>query len=133
MVKATGPSALVEHHDEEPEGDEAGPSSSPERVRARKKRKRSAAAPDEIDALFDDAIGQKFVRSALEPVPAPALVKKSETTKANLTLKQGRGQQGDRGGDHDRQAAELGAVVDAIKVAPRHDGKKRSKRRLGPD
>jgi nucleolar protein 9 len=127
--KATAPSAVADHHDEDPEGDGAG-TSSPERGRGRKKRKRSAAEADEIEALFDDAIGRKVVRSALEPVPAPAV--KSETLRANLRSKQGRGEQGDRSGDQDRQAAELGAVVDAIKVAPRHEGKKRSKRRLGP-
>jgi len=126
--KATAPSAVAEHHVEDPEGVEAG-ISSPERGRGRKKRKRSAAAADEIDALFDDAIGRKVVRSALEPAIAPWLVK-SGTEKANL--KQGRGQKSDRSVGHDRQAAELGAVVDAIKVAPRHEGKKRRKRLLDP-
>jgi hypothetical protein len=47
--------------------------------------------------------------------------------KASLTLKQG--QKSYQSVDHDRQAAELGVVVDAIKVTPRHEGKKRSKRR----
>ncbi len=63
---------------------------SPEKRRGRRKRKRSAAAVNEIDELFDDAIGRKIVRSALDltPAPAPALVR-SETKKANLTLKQG--------------------------------------------
>jgi len=70
------------------------------------------------------------VRSALEPVPAPAPVK-AEETNVDLALKSGRGQQGDQSAD-DRHV-ELGAVVDAIKVAPRSDGKKRRKRPLGPE
>jgi hypothetical protein len=125
-LKATAPSSVTVHHNEDPKGDEAG-TSSPERGRGRKKRKRSAAAADEIDTLFDEAIGRKVVRSALEPATALA---KSGTMKASLTLKQG--QKRDQSVDHDRQAAELGVVVDAIKVAPRHEGKKRSKRRPGP-
>jgi hypothetical protein len=133
MLKATVPSVVTvtptndnEHHDAGPEEDDTGTSSPAKRERGRKKRKRSAAAVDEIDALFDDAIGRKVVRSALEsvPAPAPALVK-PVTEKADLTLKQGRGQSADRHRD-------LGAVVDAIKIAPRHEGKKRSKRRLNP-
>lgn len=131
-LKATSPSVVAvaptndnEHHDADAEGDDAGTSSPAERGRGRKKRKRSAAAVDEIDALFDDAIGRKVVRSALEsePAPAPALVK-SVTKKTDLTLKQGRG----RGDQH----PDLGAVVDAIKIAPHGEGKKRSKRRLDP-
>jgi hypothetical protein len=84
---------------------------------------------DEIDALFDDAIGRKVVRSALEsvPAPAPALVK-SSTKKADLTLKQGRGR-GDQSVD---RHPDLGAVVEAIKIAPHSEGKKRSKRQLDP-
>ena len=39
--------------------------------------------------------------------------------------------QGDQRVDHRHD--ELGAVVDANKVAPRSEGKKRSKRRLGPE
>ncbi len=106
-------------------------SSPSEKRPGRRKRKRSAAAVNEIDELFDDAIGRKIVRSALDltPAPAPALVK-SETKKANLTLKQGQGQ-GDQSVNCGRHA-ELEAVVDAIKVAPSREGKKRSKRRLGP-
>jgi hypothetical protein len=130
-LKATAPSAVAvapdnnnKHLKEEPEGGEVG-TSSPERERRRKKRKRSAAATDEIDALFDDAIGRKVVRSALEPAPVTAPVK-AETKKANLALKQ---EQGDQSVD-DKQAG-LEAVVDAIKIAPRSEGKKRSKRRLG--
>ena len=128
-VDATTPSTIVvvPTNNKDPEADEAR-TSSPERERRRKKRKRSAAPADEIDALFDDAIGRKVVRSALEPAPASTPMK-SGTKKADLALKQGRSQD-HQGVDHDRQA-ELGAVVDAIKVAPRHEGK-RSKRRLGP-
>ena len=118
-----------EHHDAVPEGDDAGTSSPAERGRGRKKRKRSAAAVDEIDALFDDVIGRKVVRSALESVPAlaPALVE-SVTKKADSTLKQGRGR-GDRSVD---RHPDLGAVVDAIKIAPHGEAGKRSKRRLDP-
>ena len=118
-----------EHHDADPEGDDAGTSSPAERGRRRKKRKRSATAVDEIDALFDDSIGRKVVRSALEPVPAPApAMVKSATKKADLKLKQGRG----RGDQSVNRHADLGAVVDAIKIAPHGEGKKRSKRRLDP-
>ena len=99
-----------------------------ERERGRKKRKRSAVTVDGINAVFADAIGRKLVRSAPEvpdPAPAPTPVK-SGTKKANLALKQGRGQ-GDQSIDYDVHAG-LGAVVDAIKVAPRHEGQKRSSR-----
>jgi hypothetical protein len=73
------------HLKEYPEEGEAG-TSFPE------KRKRSAAAGDEIDALFDDAIGREVVRSALEPASAPAPVKSEETNvDFKLALKLGRG------------------------------------------
>jgi hypothetical protein len=135
-LKATAPSVVAvaliddnEHHDANPEGDDTGTTSRAERGRGRKKRKRSATAVDEIDSLFDDAIGRKVVRSALEsvPTPTPALVE-SVTKKADLTLKQGRGR-GDQSVDGH---PDLGAVVDAIKIAPHREGKKRSKRRLDP-
>jgi hypothetical protein len=135
-LKATAPSVVAvaliddnEHHDANPEGDDTGTTSCAERGRGRKKRKRSATAVDEIDSLFDDAIGRKVVRSALEsvPTPTPALVE-SVTKKADLTLKQGRGR-GDQSVDGH---PDLGAVVDAIKIAPHREGKKRSKRRLDP-
>jgi hypothetical protein len=135
-LKATAPSVVAvastnnnERHDANPEGGDAGTSPPAERGRGRKKRKRSAAAVDEIDALFDDAIGRSVVRSALElgPAPAPALVK-SVTEKADLTLKQGRG----RGDQSVSRHPDLGAVADAIKIAPRREGKKRSKQRLDP-
>ena len=118
-----------EHHDADPEEDDTGTSSPAKRERGSKKRKRSATAVDEIDALFDDAIGRKVVRSALESVPAPApdLVKPM-TEKDDLTLKRGRG----RGNQSADRHHDLGAVVDTIKIAPRRDGKKRSKRRLDP-
>ena len=126
-VVAVAPTNYNEHHDVEPGGDDAGSLSPAEKGRGRKKRKRSAAAVDEIDALFDDAFGQKVVRSALElPAPAPTPVK-SLTKKADLALKQG------RGGDKSvKSHAELGTVVDAIKIAPHREGKKRSKWRLDP-
>jgi hypothetical protein len=125
-LKATAPSAIVvdpdnkEDHDEVPEGDET---SSPEKERRRKKRKRRAAAMDEIDALFDDTIGRKVMRSTLEPAQASAPVK-AQTNKADLASKQERGDQSVA----DKQAG-LEAVVEAIKIAPRSEVKKRSKRR----
>jgi len=126
-VVAVGPTNYNEHHDVEPGGADAGTLSSAEKERGRKKRKRSAAAVDEMDVLFDDAFGRKVVRSALElPGPGPAPVK-SLTKKADLTSKQGRG--GDKGV---YRHAELGAVVDAIKITPRREGKKRRKWRLDP-
>jgi nucleolar protein 9 len=112
------------HLKEDTEGGEAG-TSLPEKRRGRKKRKRSAAAADGIDALFDDAIGRKVVRSALEPAAAPAPVK-AEETNVGMAFKPGRGQ------SVDHRHAELGAVVDVIRVATRSEGKKRSKRRLRP-
>ena len=114
-----------EHHDVDSEEDGAG-MLSPERGRVRKKRKRSTAVVDEIDALFDDAIGRKVVRSALESVPGPDLVK-SVSKIADSTLKQGR-EQGDQSVN---RHADLGAIVDAIKVAPHRESKK-SKRRPDP-
>ena len=116
-----------EHNDVNPAVDDVT-SSPAERGRGRKKRKRSAATVDEIDALFDDAIGRKVVRSAVPvPAPTPALVN-SVKKKDGLILKQRRGR-----GDQDViRHADLGAVVDAIKIAPRHEVKKRSKRRLEP-
>jgi nucleolar protein 9 len=124
---AVAPTNDNEHHDVDPAVDDVGTSSPAERGRGRKKRKRSAATVDEIDALFDDAIGRKVVRSAV-PEPAPAL-QQSVTKKEDLTLKQGR-RRGDQGVN---RHADLGAVVDAIKIAPRLEGKKRSKRRVDRD
>jgi len=100
------------------DGEQAG-RSFPAPARERKKRKRSTAA-DEIDTLFDDTIGRKVVRSALELPVAPASVPPKS--------KQGRGQGGERVDGH----ADLGAVADAIETAPRRDGEKRRKRRPGP-
>ena len=99
-MKTTVPSAVVvaltddEHHDVDSEGDEVG-MLSPERGRVRKKHKRSTVAVDEIDMLFDDAIGWKVVWSALESVPAPGPdFVKSMSKIADSTLKQGWGQAG---------------------------------------
>ena len=112
-----------EHHDVDFEGDDAG-ILSPERGRLRKKRKRSTAVVDEIDALFDDAIGRRVVRGALESVPAPGPDLVTSVSKiADSTLKQGRR----RGDQSVNRHADLGAVVDAIKVAPHREGKKKSK------
>lgn len=62
--------------------DEAG-TSSPERGHGHKKRKRSAAAADEIDALIDDAIGWK-------EHSGPGTGAYACEVQANLALKQGR-------------------------------------------
>ena len=73
----------MEHHDKDPEADEAG-TSSPERGHGHKKRKRSAvAAADEIDALLDDAIGWK-------EHSGPGTGAYACEVQANLALKQGR-------------------------------------------
>jgi hypothetical protein len=89
-------------------------------ARERKKRKRSAAT-DEIDELFDDAIGRKVVRSALPmdnlvpPSPAPTLPKSKKREGSSK--------------ERVKRDADLGAVVDAIRVAPSGEEKKRSKRK----
>ena len=106
-----------EHLREDHEESEARTSPS-EKRRGRKKRKRSGAAGDEIDALFDDAIGRMFMRNVLEAAAAPV---KAEKTNVELVLKPGRGQ------SVNHRLVELGAVIDKIKVAPRSGGKKRSK------
>jgi hypothetical protein len=68
ILKYTAPSAGTvptnEHDDRE---EEAPGKSSP--VKVLEKRKRGAAA-DEIDVLFDDVIGRRFVRGALDVSPA---------------------------------------------------------------
>ena len=132
MSKTTTLSAVAvaltddEHHGVDSEGDEAG-MLSPERGRVRKKRKQSTTAVGKIDTLFDDAIGRKVVWSALEsvPVPGPDFVK-SVLRIADSMLKQGWGQ----GDQSVNRHTDLGAVVDAIQVAPHREGKKRSKQRL---
>ncbi|KAI0253125.1 ARM repeat-containing protein [Lactifluus subvellereus] len=91
-------------------------------ARAHKKRKRGVAATDEIDALFDDAFGRKVARSALEQETAQSL-SSPETKKTR---------QGGAGASESvEKDVDLGVVVDAIKAAPRGEGKKKS-RRLGP-
>ena len=70
-----------------------------EKRRGRKRRKRSGAAADKNDALFDDVNGRKIVRSALELAPAPAPVEVEEIN-VDSALKPGRGQQGDQSLGH---------------------------------
>jgi len=118
-LKSTAPSegtAPTNQHDDREE--EAPRKSSP--AKERKKRKRSAAA-DEIDVLFDDVIGRKVVRGEMnvDPAPAPAF------PKSKMKAKEGEWQGEERVGVH----ADLGAVVDAIRLAPSVEGKKRRKRR----
>jgi len=114
--KATAP-ANNWRDDREGQAENSSPS------RQRKKRKRNAAA-DEIDALFDDAIGRKVVRGALDLAPTPAPVLPKSKTKG----KEKAGEKGKREEKVERHA-DLGAVVDAIRVAPSGEGKGRSKRR----
>ena len=95
----------------------------PSPARQRKKRKRNAAA-DEIDTLFDDAIGRKVVRGALDLAPTTTLVLPKSKTKGKAR----RDEEGKREEKVQRHA-DLGAVVDAIRVAPSGEGKERGKRR----
>ena len=106
-------------HDNEHE-EEAG-KSSPARERKKRKRKRGAEA-DEIDALFNGVIGKKLVRGALDPASKPASV--PALPKAKAKTKEGEGH-----GKERQRHTDLEAVVDAIRVAPSGEGKKRSKRR----
>jgi len=118
-LKYTVPSAGTVPTDEHDGREEETPGkSSP--AKERRKRKRSAAA-DEIDALFDDVIGRKIVRGEMDvdPAPAPAF------PKSKMKAKEGEWQGEERVGVH----ADLGAVVDAIRLAPSVEGKKRRKRR----
>lgn len=92
----------------------------------RKKRKRSVPIiEDEIDALFDGALGRKVARSALivgDPGNAPAPTPLRTPTTATRQEKRG-----DKNADYG-----LGAVVEAIREAPMGgEGKKRRKRQLG--
>ena len=118
-LKSTAPSEGTvptnEHDDRE---EEAPRKSSP--AKKRKRRKRSAAA-DEIDALFDCVIRRKIVRGKMDvdPAPAPAF------PKSKMKAKEGEWQGEERVGVH----ADLGAVVDAIRLAPSVEVKKRRKRR----
>ena len=99
--------------------------------KVRKKRKRSVLViEDEIDALFEGALGHKVARSALvvedsgaaqPPDPMPSSVLTPHTTVT------GREKRGGRNADYG-----LGAVVDAIRAAPRGgEGKKKRVRRPG--
>jgi hypothetical protein len=117
---ATATASLTEKdYDDGHEGEEG--ESSPAKERKKRKRKRGDAA-DEIDALFDDVIGRKIVRVALDPVPELASV--SSPPKAKTKAREGEGHSKER-----QRQADLGAVVDAIRVAPSGEGKKKSKRR----
>jgi hypothetical protein len=86
-----------------------------------KKRKRGAAATDEIDALFEDGFGRKFARSALEQETAQSLSRLEEKD-----TKHG----GAGGSESVEKDVGLGVIVDAIKAAPGGEGKIKS-RRLG--
>jgi hypothetical protein len=98
--------ALANEHDDR---DSEAPRKFPP-VKERKKRKRSAAA-DEIEALSSDVVEPKVLRA---PSPAPAFPKSK--TKA----KEGEGQGEKRVEGH----ADLRAIVDGIRIAPRGEGKK---------
>ncbi|KAH9991655.1 ARM repeat-containing protein [Russula compacta] len=114
--KSTAPSAVAAPTNSEHKEEVARECSPP---RGYKKRKRSTAA-DEIDALFENVIGRKVVRSTLEPA-ASFTPPKSKTKQK---------EDGGQGGA-DRHT-DLGAVTEAIKDAPRGEQKKRRKRQLGP-
>jgi len=94
--------------DDNREEEEAGKCSP---ARERKKRKRSVAT-DEIEALFNDVIGRKVVRGALDPAPVPVRASPKSTTKA----KEGEGQSESE--ERVEVHADLGAIVDAIRVTP---------------
>lgn len=106
------------HDDREEQAEKSSPA-----ARQRKKRKRNAAA-DEIDALFDDAIGRKVVRGALDLASTPVPVPPKSKTKGRAN-ERGRGKREEKVERH----TDLGAVVDAIRVAPSGEGKERRKRR----
>lgn len=107
-------------HDDEHEEEEAGKSSLA-RDRKKRKRKRGAVA-DEIDALFNGVIGRKLVRGTLDPASLPASA--PALPKVKTKIKEGEGH-----GKEKLRHADLEAVVDAIRIAPSGEGKKRSKRR----
>jgi len=118
-LKSTAPSEGTVPTNQHDDRDEEAPGkSSP--AKERKTRKRSAAA-DEIDPLFDDVIGRKIVRSEMDvdPAPAPAF------PKSKMKAKEGEMRGEERVGVH----ADLGAVVDAIRLAPSVEGRIRRKRR----
>jgi hypothetical protein len=94
--------------------DSEAPRKSPP-AKERKKRKRSAAA-DEIDTLFGDVVEPKVLRGVLDLAPSPAPAFPKSKTKA----KEGEGQGEKRVEGH----ADLRAIVDGIRIAPRGEGKK---------
>jgi hypothetical protein len=73
-----------------------------------------------IDALFSNVVEPKVLQGALDLAPSPA----PPFPKYKMKAKEGEGQGEKRVERH----ADLGAVVDAIRIAPRDEGKKGSKR-----
>jgi hypothetical protein len=91
----------------------------------RKKRKRSAAmVEDEIDTLFEGALGRKVARGALVVEDSRAALESTPLRIAEAVTKQEK--RVDKNAD-----CGLGAVVDAIKAAPKGEGKKKRVRRPG--
>ena len=92
----------------------------------RKKRKRSVAVvEDEIDALFEGSLGRKVARSALVVEDSGAALESTPLRIYSTTTRQEK--LADKSAD-----CGLGAVVDAIKAAPKGgEGKKRHSRRPG--
>jgi hypothetical protein len=89
--------------------------------RVHKKRKRVAAATDEIDALFEGAFGRKVAQRALEQETAQSLSR----LEAKDTRHGGAG-----GSESVEEDVGLGVIIDAIKAGPGGEGKIKS-RRLG--
>ena len=113
ILKPTAPSTGTVPTNKHDDREEALRKSSP--AKERKKHKGSAAT-DQIDTVFDDVIGRKVVRGALDVASAPVPAFLKPKTKA----KEGEGQSEERVGVH----TDLGAVVDAIRVVPSVEGRK---------
>ena len=92
----------------------------------RKKRKRSVAVvEDEIDALFEGSLGRKVARSALVVEDSGIALESTPLGIPSTTMRQEK--LTDKNAD-----CGLGAVVDAIRAAPKGgEGKKRRSRRPG--
>jgi hypothetical protein len=90
----------------------------------RKKRKRAPVVEDEIDALFEGSLGRKVARSALIVEDSGAALESTPSRIAEAVTKQEK--RVDKNDD-----CGLGAVVDAIRAAPKGEGKKKRARRPG--
>jgi hypothetical protein len=79
---------------------------------------------DEIDTLFEGALGRKVARGALVVEDSRAALESTPLRIAEAVTKQEK--RVDKNAD-----CGLGAVVDAIKAAPKGEGKKKRVRRPG--